>query len=375
MKPYVKLSVQCLLLGLTVNVNALQLKGEAGYDSNPFEQAKPSEAGSYHAWQLSHRGERELNETQRFQYSATLEGRVYDTVEDADQFQMKARVRWVNRFNIGEKRASLMVTGDFRSERKSYFSASQDQIAETSGGQSLDERFNYDSGKLSMEMRYRFNRRGSISLYAYAGHRNYIEDYENLGMESLDYEEYNLQPTFRYKGESGLYLRLFFYHKQRHYHQLKNDAMNGRNLDSVLQYDFDGMGMSLNYPVGNRWNVNLYFHGYEAEDNAEGYRNLSYRKGEIKLTYTSIELSQLRLVADCYRRDYLEDSFRPPESETGDSGRLRQGCALAVSYEQPLWMFDGMTWNAKATHHYEDNSDDAFSFERQTFSLGATYIF
>ena len=364
-----------LLMGLASAGQALQLSGETGYDSNPFEQASPDSGDRYSAWQLSHRGEHQLNKAQRLQYSAALEGRVYDSVEDADHFQMKARLRWVNRFRLGDKTANLMVTGDLRSERQTYFSVSQDRVAETSDGHSLEDRFDYDSGKLSMEMVYRFTRRASLSLYAYAGHRDYIEDYQHLGLESLDYDEYNLQPTFRYKSEEGVYFRLFFYHKQRHYHELKNDAMDGRNMASVLQYDFDGVGLSVNYPIDSRWNLNVYLQGYNARDNGEGYRNLNYRKGEIKLGYTSAGLSLWSLASSCYSRDYLEDSYRPPESETGDTGRLRQGCAVSVTFEQPMWMFDSTTWNAKATHHYEDNSDDAFSFERQTLSLGATYVF
>lgn len=364
-----------LMLGWVSSGQGMQLKGDVGYDSNPFEQANPDGGDSYTAWQLSHRGEHHFSKAQRLQYSTLVEGRVYDSLKDADHYQMKARLRWVNRFRLGEKTANLMVTGDLRSERQTYFSVSQNQVAETSAGDSLSDRFSYDSGKLSMELVYRFTRRASLSLYSYVAHRNYLEDYQDFGLESLDYDEYNLQPTFRYKSEKGVYFRLFFYHKQRHYHELKNDAMNGRNMASVLQYDFDGVGMSLNYPIDRRWSVNVYLHGYNARDNGEGYRDLNYRKGELKLSYTNAELSHWSLKSECYRRDYLEDSYRPPESETGDTGRLRQGCEFSLAFEQPLWMFDGTTWSAKATHHFEDNSDDAFNFQRETLSLGATYVF
>lgn len=364
-----------VFVGLIPCASALQLTGEAGYDSNPFEQASPQETDRYTAWRLSHRGEHSLSKTQRLQYSASANARVYDRLEDADEFEMKARLRWVNRFRIGDKTANLMVTGDLRSERQTYFSVSQDQVAETSTGESLAERFDYDSGKLSVEMVYRFTRRASFSIYAYADHRNYVEDFQSLGLESLDYDEFNLQPTFRYKSESGVYLRLFAYHKQRQYHELKNDDMDGRNMSSVLEYDFDGIGLLVNYPFSRNWNFSVYLHGYNARDNGEGYRDLDYRKAELKAEYTTNELSRWSLVSDCYRRDYLEDSFRPPESETGDSGRLRQGCAIVAGFEQPLWLYDGMTWSAKVSHHYEDNSDDAFSFTRQTISLGANYVF
>ncbi|MGH1374052.1 MAG: hypothetical protein ACRBBW_18575 [Cellvibrionaceae bacterium] len=355
--------------------HALQLKGEVGYDSNPFEQASPIDGDSYSAWQLCHRGEHYFSKSQRLQYSASLEGREYDSLEDADQYRMDARVRWVNRFRIGDKSANLMVTGDLRSERQTYFSVSQNQVAETSNGDSLAERFDYDSAKLSMEMVYRFTRRASVSLYSYAAHRNYLEDYQSLGLESLDYNEYNLQPTFRYKSERGVYVRLFVYHKQRHYDELMNDAMNGRNMDSVLQYNFNGVGALLNYPIDRRWNLNIYLHGYNARDNGEGYRDLDYRKGQVKLSYTTAQSSHWALESECYSRDYLEESYRPPESQTGDTGRLRQGCAYSIEFEQPLWLFDGTTWSAKATHHRERNSDDAFDFERETISLGATYVF
>ncbi len=360
---------------VSMSTLALQLTGEAGYDSNPFEVSNPESGDRYTAWRLYHKGEKSLVDKQTLQYTGEAQARLYDSQKDADQYQVKGRLRWINRYRLGDKSASLMVTGDWRSERQTYFSVSQRGVAQTSAGDSLEDRFDYDSGKLSAEFTYRMTRRASVSLYGYIDHRNYVEDYQSLGLESLDYTEFNLQPTVRYKSASGGYFRLFVYHKQRDYEDLRNDGMDGKNLESVVRYDFNGMGVFARQPLSSRWTVSFYGQAYNARDNGEGYRDLNYRKGELTLTYLSASQAQWQLVGNCYRRDYLEDSYRPPESETGDRGRLREGCSIDASYQRPLWNLDATTWQLKASHHYEDNSDDAFSFDRQTLSLGATYVF
>ncbi len=360
---------------VSMKTQALQLSAEAGYDSNPFELSKPRSGDSYTAWRLYHKGERNFENKQTLQYTAEAQARLYDSLQNADQYQVKGRLRWINRYRLGDKSASLMVTGDLRSERQTYFSVSQRAVAQTSAGDSLEDRFDYDSGKLSAEFTYRMTRRASVSLYGYIDHRNYVEDYQSLGLESLDYTEFNLQPTIRYKSAAGGYFRLFVYHKQRDYEDLRNDGMDGKNLDSVVRYDFNGLGLYARQPLSNRWTASFYGHAYNARDNADGYRDLNYRKAEVTLTYLSTSQAQWRFVGDCYRRDYLEDSYRPPESETGDRGRLREGCSMNVTHERPLWNVEATTWQLKASHHFEDNSDDAFSFDRQTVSVGATYVF
>lgn len=354
---------------------ALQASSEVGYDSNPHEVSSPEQGSQYTQWYVSHQGEKPLSQSRRLQYSAALDSRTYNAVESADQHRLDGRLRWTNRFKIGKRSANLMITGDWRSERQTYFSQTQGQVAETSRGDSLAERFDYDAGKLSAEFIYRFSGKSSLALYSYVAHQNYIEDYEELDLESLDYDEVNVQPAWRYKGDNGFYLRAFVYRKMRYYEGLMDDGLDGRNLDSALEYRFDGVGLLMKQSFATRWAAQLYASGYNARDNADGYRDLNFRGADVSLTYFGDGQREWSLKAGCYRRDYLNDSARPPESETGDAGRLRKGCSAALAYREPVWFKQDLYWHLQASHHQEDNSDDYLSFTRQNVSLGLTYEF
>jgi hypothetical protein len=362
-------------------VSALALEGtlEVGYDSNPYKISSPPGGAQFTHTTIYHNSERMLDDGKKIQYSVNLASNIYGSGEsDADNHRLDGRLRWVNRFKIGKRSANFMLTGDWRSERRTYFSQSQRQVATTSQGDSLADRFDYDSGKLAGEFIYRFDKRRSLSLYGYVARRQYIESYSDLDLEQLDYSEVNLQPTVRYKAESGLYVRGFIYRKIRYYDDLLNDNVEGRNIEgSTVEYQMDGYGLLVKYPVTPKFDVSLYASGYFARDNSQGYRDMDYKKLSMDCVWRLAHGAELSWQANMYSRDYLEDSARPPESETGTAGRLREGTFSEVTYSRPLSLVKDqrMRWHLRVSNHWEDNSDDYLSYERHLVGMGMTYEF
>jgi len=374
------LALSCtVLVSLTAPLQAIEATLEAGLDSNPFELSEPAAPSRYTLLTIEHKGERDLANKRSLQYGAGWRSQLYDDdASDGDSHRLEGRLRWINHYKIGERSANLLITGDVRADRRTYYSQIQRGVATTSRGDSLAERFDYNSAQMAAEFIYRFNGRQSLGLYGYFGQRNYVEDYQLLSLESLDYQEVSLQPTLRYKSGNGLYLRAFVYWRERAYKALLNDNVEGRNLDSsLLMYHFYGYGLLLQKKVSEQLTLRAYFNGYQARDNAEGYRDLDYQKLKLSLKYAASGERSLEISGNCYRRDYLLDSARPPESETGSSGRLREGCYLEARYRAPLMLVGEETlfWQVKASIENEDNSDDYLSYEKSTLALGLGYQF
>lgn len=357
--------------------SATELVVELGYDSNPHKISSPDSGAQFTRTELKHMGEKLMENQQSLKYNLRVDSHFYQGGNTAaDNHRLDARLRWANRFKIGKRTANFLVTGDALSIRKTYFSQTQRQVAETSSGDSLEDRFNYDSLKLAGELIYRFDRKKSVSLHSYVNRRDYLQDYDDLNMESLDYTEVNLQPSFRYKTGSGSYVRAFVYHKVRYYDELMNDNLDGRNIDDhEVELTMQGYGLLYKRSISKQFDIQLYLNGYFGRDNADGYRDLNYQKLEFSGNYTFHSGAQLSWRTNVYSLDYLEDSARPPESETGDSGRLRQGRFSEVKYSRPVPLNNdnSMYWSLWVINQWEDNSDDYFSYKRQLFGFGFSY--
>lgn len=374
-----KTMLMCILILLSSTVHSLDVSLERGYDSNPYELSNPKVSGYYNNTRISHKGMAPLKNKNEIQYG--LKANIYryeDDIKYADEHQIAGRLRYLNRFKIADNSASFMLTADAKSDRSSNFSQALRDIYTTSRGDILEDKYSYDSIRITPELIYRFNRQHSISLSGYAEHRDYTEDYNNIEyIDSLDYNEYNIQPTYRYKSTDGFYLRSFVYHRQRHYAELSNSSTTGRKIqDSVMTYNLDGYGLYMAKPLTENLTVKSYFKGYFARDNAEGYRDLDFHQAELGLNYRHT-YGDVEIGGYCYNRDYLQDDARAPLSLSGNRDREINGCyADLVSRSNYLLSnAPNLQWILRLSTENEDHSDDILSYQRQQSSLGLQYSF
>lgn len=371
--------ISLLLLLTSASTTALEITVERGYDSNPYELSNPKTSGWYNNTRVNHRGIKELANKNEIQYGLKANVYRYDSsVKYGDEHRIDGRLRYLNRFKLNDKSSSFMLTADATSERQSNFSQALRDVYTTSRGDILEDKYSYDSIRLTPEFIYRFNRRHSIGLSGYLEHRDYTTDYDDLDyVDSLDYNEMNIQPTYRYKSSQGFYLRGFVYHRQRDYVELSNSGSNGRRIpDSVMSYTLDGYGLYMAKPLTDNLTVKSYFKGYFARDNAEGYRDLDFHQAELGLSYDH-SYGRLDLSGHCYSRDYLQDNARAPLSPTGTRDRKLTGCYAELLNRSSFLLgdFPKLQWLVRLTTENEEHSDDILSYQRQRSALGLEYTF
>jgi hypothetical protein len=366
-----------------------------GYDSNPYKISVPDStqgASEYTALTLKYQGDRYLarkdlksgalknNSLQgkrpqstpkaNLLYRLKLDKHIYtNSSSAADSFRLDGQIRWIERFKLAERKASLLFSADIRRERNTYFSQTQRQVAETSDGDLIGNRFSFDAEGLTAELVYYADQQQSWSLLTAITQRSYSEDYSDVGLESLDFNEFKLQPSFRYKAASGTNLRLFVYHKSRHYQGLYNDL---ETKLSLVEYSLNGYGAVLSKPFSDQINTSVYLSGYFARDNGLGARDLNYQRLSISFNYQLAAGAEFEINSQAYRRGYLDQGDIAVELETGLSGGQRNGLIVEAVYSRPMaWQF--LRGMASLRREQENNSTDSLDYHRYLIEIGLQF--
>lgn len=361
-----------------------------GYDSNPYKISSPEAvqgAAEYKVLTLNYQGDNHRSHHRpshrpnqgnakkaNLRYRLGLQKDIYNRSSSAaDNSRFDGHLRWIGRFKLAEKKANLMLSGDIRSERNTYYSQTQRQIAETSDGDLIDNRFSFDALSLSAELVYYADKKHSWSLLTQVGQRNYREDYRDVGLEALDFNEFRLQPSFRYKAESGANLRLFIYHKSRNYSALHNDlGTDPEGGSSLLEYSLNGYGAVFSKALHKNLDSSFYLSGYFARDNGQGSRDLDYHRLTASLNYQLDSGANIEINGQAYWRGYLNQQLSPEESETGSFGGRRKGLIAEFVYSQQLG-FRSLRGLVTLRSEVEYNSVEVLGYQRQIVELGLQY--
>jgi len=366
--------------------DSLQGSVSYGYDSNPFKLSSPDTSQSeaeYKALTLKYQGDSYLSGKKKqgknsaskakkanLLYRLKLNKRIYSHSRSAgDNFRLDGHLRWIERFKMAERKASLLVSADIRSERNTYYSQTQRQIAETSDGDLIDNRFSYDAAGVTAELVYYANKKKSWSLLTQFGQRSYVEDYRDIGLEALDFNEFRLQPSFRFKTDSGSSLRVFAYHKFRDYQGLQNESVDD---SSLVGYTLNGYGLVLSQSVTERLESSVYLSGYFARDNGAGLRDLNYHSVVINVNYQLDTGGELQFNSQAYQREYLNPGFSPAESEISVSGGQRNGLMAEVRLSKPL-VWAPLTGLVSLRKEQERNSTEGLSYQRYLIEVGLQF--
>ena len=205
-----------------------------------------------------------------------------------------------------------------------------------------------------------------------AERRDYISDYEELGLEALDYTELSIQPTLRYKTE-GTYSRAYVYARERSYDNRMIDDINGRNISgSELQFSLNGFGLSHQRDITANWTVEAFLSGYSVQDNGVGYSNSDAISLNLSSEYQFGNSRSLDLEGTCMRR---KNAFsRTPDSEDIDIGRQREGCELTTAYEQPVMSESKrLKLRVEINRSWEENTESIRSYDQWAVSVGFNY--
>ena len=363
-----------LIIGMLManSSSATDLEIMHEYQSNPFRLSDSYTGSRLINTRLSHEESFELPKRREIQLSGEIDHEHFLDVSEADNTFARIRGRLINRLKLGKRSASLLFTGDAGTKRYSYIDQRTGAPLATSRGQDIRERFAYNFFKPSAEFTYRWSRELSTGVFTAIERRDYVNDYDELGLEALDYTEITVQPTLRFKTENS-YSRAFVYQRQRDYDDRMIDNLQGRNIAGTsLSLTLHGYGVSHRREMTENWTLEAYLSGYRITDNGVGYSDMNATNLSITSNHRFNQSRSLDLIGRCSVRN--NENARFVDFEETEFGRERSGCQLTAGYEQPIRNENKrLRWRVEATHGWEDNSEALRSFDQWGISFGVNY--
>ncbi len=342
------------------------------YQSNPFHLSDDYTGSRLVNARVFHQENFELPKRREIQVSGEIDHERFLDVSDADNTMARIRGRLINRLKLGKRSASILFTTDLGTKRFSYIDQRTGEPLLTSRGGDIRERFAYNFFKPSAEFTYRWSSRLSTGVFMAAESRDYVNDYDELGLEALDYTELTLQPTLRFKTDNS-YSRAFVYVRERNYRERMVDNLQGRNIPGTqLSLTLRGYGVSHRRELNENWTVEAYLSGYSVTDNGVGYTNMNATNLNVSSQHRLSNSRNLDFSGRCSRRN--NENVRFVDFEETEFGRLRTGCQLNAGYEQPIVQENKrLRWRVEVSRGWENNSESLRSFEEWGISAGINY--
>lgn len=358
-------------LGAQVSVTA-----GYGYDSNPFkipDKEAPNIGSDYKTFKVKYQSEKQAGKKTKkpkLRYRFELRKDIYGQgSSDADSSTIRGRLDWTERFKIGDRKASVNLGAHLRREDNTYYSQTQRQVAETREGDLIDARRSFDSAELRVELKYYLNKKISWSVSSKIGQRNYHQDYENIGLERLDFNEFRIQPGIRYKGDSGLTTRIFVYQGSRNYKGVLNES---NDQSSLLTYSLNGYGVALSKAINTHIDGSIYLSGYLARDNGKGIRDLNYHKLIADLSYQLARKAKVSLKTEAYWKHYINSQQPVINSNAGKYSSSRDGAVVKFVYSRPVFS-DSFRGSITLQRRYENNEIVSLCYQREILTFGLQY--
>ncbi len=357
---------------LTNHAAATDLEIMHEYQSNPYRLADDYSGSRLINARLFHEESFELPRRREIRLSGEIDHENFLDVSEADNTFARIRGRLINRLKLGKRSASLLFTADAGTKRYSYIDQRTGAPLETSRGGDIRDRFAYNFFKPSAEFTYRWNRELSTGVFTAIERRDYVNDYDELGLEALDYTEITVQPTLRFKTENS-YSRAFIYQRQRDYDERMIDNLLGRNIAGTrLSLTLHGYGVSHRREMTDNWTLEAYLSGYKISDNGQGYSDMNATNLNLTSNHRFSNSRSLDFIGRCSVRN--NENARFVDFEETEFGRERTGCQLTAGYEQPIRIENKrLRWRVEATRGWEDNSESLRSYEQWGISFGINY--
>lgn len=354
----------------------VDLRGSLGYDSNVFDlnpivgvQGGMFTDGSAVVEGV---GLAEGGWTKRADIG--FSGRMYESsLSDGNEARLYVRARassneayddngwqWSLRYQARDKTYVSQLTG----------------VEATFGGEPIGDRYDKASGDFHAGWRLPGGKFGRLSLAGWARDHNYMEDYEDLGLDRLDSQEYGLGSTYEI-GDRDRGLEVELRAEKRLYKDRRTSDANGDPVPGTdREYDYYGVDARLRHRFTRRFAIEV-SGGYEIrEDNGVGYDDRTRWNAGVELDLRLPRSNRFALETSYYSRVF--DNQVTGDPTINDELPDKEGFEARLHYERPFPFVDarGFSLFVEATWESYDNSrDERYVYDRTVGYIGVTKDF
>jgi hypothetical protein len=374
----VTVAVIALLAGANASAESdIDLRGGFGYDSNPYEvgDTLDKQSGFFAEAEAIVNAEGTADSGWHKQVDLGVFGRLHETdLRDADRARMFVRARGDSAEEYDEHGWDWALRYRIRDE--TYVSRLTGEVATDDLGNEIGDR--YDSGRADLLLQWRFPGRkfGRFSVEATAADRNYLEDYQQFGLEQLDYYEYGVGPGYELESrDSNLRVELL-YEKRIYDDRRVDDATGAPVAGTDLEYEYYGVEARYRHRFTRRSALEL-TGGYDLrEDNGVGYADRTRWNVGVAWTQRFRDDGRLEMESEYRSRVYDEQFAEDPT--INDEEPEKKGFEVRVSYSRPFPFVDirGFSLVIEAElQSYDNNDDDRYTYDRLIGFVGVRQEF
>lgn len=363
--------------GTAVAAGKLDLRADVGYDSNVFDlnESVGEQDGMGTHLDLEAGLEHEAESGWTTGVDAGAAATLYESsASDGDEAKYFVRLYG----DSGGKRQDHDFEWALRYRLKdsTYMSRYTGEIAADDLGNEIGDRYDSSIGDLRLTWEPPGGDGGRMAIGAALSSKDYREDYENLGLDRLDYDQFELKPEYRLgtgdnRGSIGVDLGLRRYRDRR-----ASDASGTAVQGTDLEYRFYGVVASYERMV-TATNALSFSGDYGVRrDNAVGYDDRTIWSTGVEWIYRP--KAHTRLSVDCAYTSRVFDQRTSGDTTINDDSPEKKGYRLNVSYSMPMPGFasSGLSMLAEAGWESYDNSTDVrLSYDRLTAFAGISKEF
>lgn len=355
----------------------LDLRAGLGYDSNPFElnQTIGERAGTYAQLEAAFLAEgiASTGWSKAAEVGATAQ--VFESgMSDGDEEKYFVRVLGNSNEKRNEHGWEWSLQAQMRDE--TYVSRFTGTVATDDLGNEIGDRYDKLTGDFQAAWHFPGGRFGRFSVEGAATYKNYLTDYEELGLERLDYEEYEIRPGYDVGGRDQN-LRIGLNYSQRQYRDRRvSDAAGNLVAGTDLEYQYYGFDTRFQRDLTRKNTLEL-TGGYDIrKDNGAGFGDRTRWYAGIEWTYRPG--TDTRLVIDFEWNSRVLDNQVAGDPTINDEVPDKQGYEFNVRYTTPFpgLKSHGYLLYAEAGSESYDNSDDVrYAYDRTAAFIGIRKIF
>ncbi len=361
-----------LLAGAAAAESDIDLKGGVGYDSNPYDLNSIVGVRDGFFTELDATVEAIGFSSGGWRKRADIgfSGKLYESsLRDADEARLYVRARGNSeeRYDQNGWEWSLRYQGRDRT----YVNRLTGEVGTDGNGNDIGDRFDNGAADLSAAWRLPGWKLGRLSLEASVLDRNYLDDYEEFGLERLDYYEYALTPGYDYENRRNE-VRVRLRAAERRYDDRRTNDADGDPVPGTdLEYRYYGVDARYRHRFSRRIMVELTGRYETREDNGVGYGDRTIWSAGAEWNLRLPRDNRLSIEGEYGSRVFDQQVVGDPT--VNDEQPEKKGFQGSIRYSRPFPFVDirGFSLVIEADWESYDNSrDERYTYDRVTGFLG-----
>ncbi|MGB0370954.1 MAG: transporter [Opitutales bacterium] len=347
-----------------------------GYDSNPFQLNDGYDNAFFTEIEAEQTFTHTVGKEAAIELSLDGRGLFYESdASDSNRWNINPSLKLISGeydWSGGELDSDIEVSAVYRD---STFTSRRTGEEAASRGTLVGDRYDSWTYDAIFGLRYRKDRKWYLYWDNGYRYKNYTEDYAALGLDRLDYHEFESDFRIRYRATDKFTLSgdLELHHRSYVDRRIK-DLSGDRIAGSDLEYDSIMVGAQIAYEINDLWQISVGISHDQRSDNGDGYSDKTTEDYYVEIEYEKGPLEA------AFEAEYVDRSFDNGEIDADgidEPERSKEAWQFSFDIEYSLDLFESAesTLFAQIENELVDNTSETLTYDRTVALVGIVFEF